>query len=244
METVNAKRGEPQVVVCGAGRIGGHLMQLLNEKQVSFVNARIDSQLGLLSKKSQIPSRLKVLVICISAGHKSKNGPRWQWDQILRGLVTQIQTQQLLIDSVVLVSSSRVYEAYQSGLVTAASEPSANSVAGQALISAEQQLLDCAVNTVILNCSGLYGIKYSRYTPIMLAAEDKPRFGVDAETIAYVLMQLVEDGLANKIMSQRLLLTDGQIYYKKQQLNFKADKAAIEKLAKHYRILLNSKVVL
>ena len=243
MATVSANITSPQVVVCGSGRIGGQLQQLLGSYQVPFMTARLDSQQGLYNAQAPLPTRFKVLVICISAGHKTNARRKpWQWDQILRGLVAQIESQQLQIESLVLVSSSRVFEAIECGIVTAATRPRANSAQGQALISAEQQLLSCQTNTVILNCSGLYGRDYSRYTPILLAAEDKPRFGIDAAEVAYLLAQLVSQGLASSLTSQRHLLTDGRTYYRHRQLNYADDKAAVEALAGRYRVLINSKV--
>lgn len=243
MDTVNVKP-TTQVVVCGAGRIGGRLRELLSENQVSYISARLDSRLGLLSSEGKLPSSFKVLVICISAGHKSANGPRWHWDEILQGLVAQIRSHEIQLESVILVSSSRVYESYETGLVTATSTPQANTTAGKALITAEQQLLSCPVKKVILNCSGLYGASYSRYTPIMLAAIDKPRFGIDADQVAHLLSQLVQQGIATELDSKRLLLTDETIYFQQQKLTLSRDKETVETLAQDHRILLNSEATL
>lgn len=243
MDTVSDKPAFP-VVVCGAGRIGSRLGELLHESKVPYIRARLDSRLGLISSEGELPSSFKVLVICISAGHKSANGPRWHWDEVLLGLVAQIRSQEIRVESVVLVSSSRVYESYDTGLVTATCTPQANSAAGKALITAEQQLLSCPMKKVILNCSGLYGASYSRYTPIMLAAKDKPRFGIDADQVAHTLSQLVQRGIVSALDSKRLLLTDEKVYFQQQKLTLSKDKETVETLAQDYRILVNSEAAL
>ncbi len=227
---------ESQIVLCGQGRIGARVGFLLAEKGIPYQIARIDPIEGICGTYKHI----KVLLICISAGQKRKQAARWLWKDIFSGLCRQVTSKTLTVEQIILVSSTRVYEAIESGFVTASTLPNADSEAGKGIIYAEQQLMALPVHLAILRCSGLFGELYPKYTPILMSAKDKPRFGINAEAVIARLVTVVQQAGINQFSSQVELITDGNVYYQSCCYEAQTEELFVAKLAKHHRILLNS----
>lgn len=223
------ERVAPSVLVVGNGRIGKNLSKSLINLGYECSSHRLDPNSGIdfHNYKSDLP---KILVICISAV-----GKNWTWDIVLNGLLKQISEGEICFSQIVLVSSTRVYEGYLKGIVTAQSHESVKSIKAIQILAAEKALLDCELNSWIIRCSGLYGEDYPKYTPIMRAAEDKPRSGVQTSQVVDSICELISEfemfGGKNGVQ----LLTDGFCYFKGRK--YKEDTNEVLQLSKQYRIL-------
>lgn len=231
-----------ELVICGRGRIGSALADSLRSLNIKVINdGRIDPELGLTFSGSNGVKNIELLIICISARQKSNNPQKWQWKNIFHGLVKQINSQQISVKNMVLVSSTRVYEGIKKGIVTAKTPPLALSEAGQGLLEAEKQLNTClGSNTLILRCSGLYGALYPVYTPILKAGEDKARCGVEAESVVQRLVEVVKSAQKNSLRPGVELLTDNKVYWEGKKFCFEQDIEQINLLAQTQRLLKNS----
>ena len=240
MVSVNVSQSAKSIVLCGKGRIGGALAERLERNNIGFVSARVNSDNGLYCPDGPLPRRIGILIICISAGQKSLNGPRWHWRDIFDGLVRQLSEDELEIDNIVLVSSTRVYEGLTNGLITASTNTSASSIGGQGLISAEQALIKTQVKVLVLRCSGLFGDLYPRYTPILKQGADRPRFGVEAEKVVDRLFKSIIDTIESNFCGGVELMTDGMAYYLGDKINLLANGETVSKLAEQFKIFVNS----
>ncbi|WP_444995742.1 hypothetical protein [Aliikangiella sp. IMCC44359] len=231
-----------ELVICGRGRIGGALAESLRSLNIQVINdGRIDSELGLIFSESCQVKNIGLLVICISARQKSNNPQTWQWKNIFRGLIKQINSQQISVKNIVMVSSTRVYEGIKKGIVTAKTTPEVLTEAGQGLLEAEKQLNTCfGINLLILRCSGLYGALYPVYTPILKAGEGKVRCGVEAESVVQRLVDVVKHSQKNNLRSGVELLTDNKVYWGGKCFCFEQDTEQINLLAQTQRLLKNS----
>ena len=156
------------------------------------------------------------------------------------GLSKQLQDGVLKVENIVMVSSTRVYEAIERGLVTANTLPRGISSRALGLIAAEQRLLQSPANVCLLRCSGLYGDLYPVYTPILSKGESRPRFGIDANQVIERLYQVVKASLVEPLESQIELLTDGKVYFEGRVFSWPVDRTQVIALAEEFRILLNS----
>ncbi|MET1256323.1 hypothetical protein [Aliikangiella maris] len=237
METVKNK---PSIVLVGKGRIGLALSEELTANGLNFQHARIDCLKGLFFPDDDFISSIQVLVICISARQKSKQGPSWSWHQIFEGLSAQIAAGKLVVQNLIFVSSTRVYEAIDKQIVNAKTSPKTHSEGGEGLAVAENILLRAVNNTYIMRCSGLYGDLYPVYTPILLSGKEKARFGIDAAEVVSKLAQLVKSAIYQDLQKTIALLTDTFVYYEGACLNWEKDFSQIKKLSRTFRILQDS----
>jgi len=241
----SVKQRPLNLVVCGHGRIGGALLEKLGvqELPVSVWRARIDPEQGLYCQEATLPAQIDLLIICISAGQKSKPSTRWQWRQIFAGLTRQLHSGAVTVKNIVMVSSTRVYEAIEQGIVTAHTSASSCSEQGKGLVIAEQELMALPAQVRILRASGLYGVGYPVYRPILKAGLTKPRFGVDSAEVVARLYQSVVAAIDGRFCGQIEVLTDGGVYFEGECFYWPEDRPRIEVLAKQYRILLNSTAI-
>ncbi|TQV74643.1 hypothetical protein FLL45_06680 [Aliikangiella marina] len=245
MEPVNANQS-PSIVICGQGRIGGSLIDILQSQNIDYLSARLDVASGLCTRQQndpQLPHEIDLLVVCISARHRGGGKSSWQWNNIFNGLIKQIDAGEISVTSLVMVSSTRVYEGYDCGLIKASSETRALSAQGEGLVAAESALINSPINTLILRCSGLYGALYPVYQPILLSGKDKPRFGVDADKVVERLFLVVKQVLTHQFKPGIELMTNGNLYFKGEVLTWPRDKKHIENLARTHRVLINSSTV-
>lgn len=231
---------QANIVICGQGRIGGELVKKLEEESIAFSLARIDSLKGLYAE-NELPQAIDLLVVCISARHRGQEKASWEWSTIFNGLIQQLHVGDLSIANIVMVSSTRVYEAYKSGIVAASKETRAGSPQGKGLAGAEKQLIASPMKALILRCSGLYGSLYPIYQPILFSGRDKPRFGIDAQKVVERLLITVKQVLTRQFEPGIELMTNGNVYFDGEVYTWPKDKKAIENLAENYRILINSK---
>lgn len=229
---------DKNIILCGKGRIGGKIAQIFDEKNIQYKSARIDSEKGLLS--SVRGEMIDLLIICISAGHRREGSARWSWQDIFHGLEKQVINNDVVIKNVIMVSSTRVYEAYDNGIIDASSPTKTNTENGLAIQHAENILSKVSDSCRLLRCSGLYGESYKVYEPILKSGRDKPRFGVLVEVVIERLYQLTKDLLVGNFNSGNELLTDGYAYFEGKCLQWQADEKYIEELSQSFRILKKS----
>jgi hypothetical protein len=226
-------------VIVGQGRLGrlirGKLKQSvtvasLDESKGILIDTppSIDVQAAINNQSSgekKLPLLLiKRLIVCISAKPRLRQPSvldpnavevlserrRWSWHTIFNGIEAQINSQQLRIDSLIFVSSTRVYDGIERGVVTASTEPLAGSLRASTLIHAEQQIARLAAQFHIVRCSGLYGNGYHTFQQILETSEDgKLRFGVNINQVAEKIEQLTR---VVENFSSIELLTDGYCY--------------------------------
>lgn len=220
--------------ICGKGRIGAKVYAKLTELGHQPDYYRIDPQLGLTNYSEKLPDVIDLLVISISPAKSQK---KWQWNEIFSGLNQQIKNGEIVIKHIIYVSSTRVYDGIESGLVSASSRTIAGSEKAHELYHAEQALQAMCECVSVIRCCGLIGNGYEKYQSILETAEDRPRFAVDIEDVIRLIISKATD---NNARSSITLLTDGKVHYKKQAYLFDEDKAFIETLAKEHKILVNS----
>lgn len=223
-----------EIGICGKGRIGAKVFAKLTELGFQPEHYRIDHQLGLTSYSENVPNVIDLLIVCISP---AKSQQKWQWKEIFNGLNRQVKNGEITIKRVIYVSSTRVYDGIESGLVSASSQTIPGSEKAHELYQAEQALQSLSKSVCIVRCCGLIGNGYEKYQSILETAEDRPRFAVDIEDVTRHIISKATD---NNARSSITLLTDGKVHYKKQIYLFDEDKALIETLAKEHKILLNS----
>lgn len=220
--------------ICGKGRIGAKVASKLIEKGQSVSHFRIEPNLGLTPLDGSDEQVLDLLIICISS---AKSQSAWSWSNIFSGLKTQMRSKQVIINRIIFVSSTRVYDGITHGLTNAETPADPISEKAKSLLYAEQQLLDTCSDVAILRCSGLIGLGYEKYEAMLKTAKDRPRFGVD---IAQVVELIVE--MSNKPDRTSIdVLTNGNVYYQNKVYSFDSEEIEIVKLAKEYKILINSK---
>lgn len=244
--TLTSAKGDTIIplVICGRGRIGGKLAKRLNAEGIHYQTARLDRQQGLLLTESQARITINLLVVCIAPRLTSQSLPEWCWNEILAGMLEQLAAGTLAINNLVLVSSTRVYDGIHKGLVSAATASYSFSKKGAQIIHAETQLLSAIKNVRILRCAGLYGSCYQQYLPIMLAATDQPRFGIDWMTVVERLFELVMCTREQDLTRGIELLTDGKLYFQGKSFKTESELKRIEEMIPGARILLNSRAVL
>ncbi|TQV88962.1 hypothetical protein [Aliikangiella coralliicola] len=240
METVNDRVPEKQIVLCGQGRIGRQLAAKLKALNIQFSLARLDQNKGLIPAIGELPRSLKLLVICIAPGRSQNNEPRWYWDKILSGLNTQLSAGKLIVDNIILVSSTRVYDGIERGIVTAQTPAKGVTQKAKQLIAAEKQLFEFRASVRVLRCGGLYGDAYPTYTPIMLKAADKPRFGIDSIQVVNRLVELTLLVLTGDFLPGIEVLTDGKVYFEGECYDASCHGVAVKQLSLKSKVLISS----
>ncbi len=223
------------IVIVGTGRVGKPLKSRLVEQGHKAYSARLDPEKGLQLEQTiekQMPLNLDALVICVSAAGKS-----WRWDTLLNGLVAQIKSQKVVAKKIILVSSSRVHEVNQ-GLITAEMPVNPVSLKTQQIVAGEKALFNSSPNVWLLRCCGIYGDDYPKYTPIMLAAKDKPRCGVTSQLIIERLLTLINQ---QSWQSGIEILSDGFCYFEGEKIAI--DDQRVAQISLNHRVLKSSQTV-
>lgn len=228
-----------KIVLCGQGRIGLPLSQRLKANNIDFEFSRLDPKRGLVSS-SVLEQPIKLLVVAIANGQRGGNTPAWYWHEIYDGLLQQLDEGSIQIENIVMVSSTRVYDGIDTGIVSAQTPAESVSEKGEQLIDAEKVLLGSSMKARILRCSGIYGEGYHQYKPIMREAKGRCYFGVDVESIIQRLYECVRGSLQNNYVQGIELLTDDKVYYEGRALNFEQDLRQVLLLSQQFRILKNS----
>jgi len=201
-----------QYVQVGQGRLGGLIAKAVEAQFSNIHFAKIDQAQGLLNQAGlPLTGTIERLVICISPG-KQKN---WSWLNILQGLESQLHAGDLIVHQLIFISSTRVYDGIDFGLITAKTKAVAKSPTGLELLKAEQMIKSFANNVHILRCSGLYSEYlpiYQKYFEILLAKSNKIRFGVNVEQVVDKVLEFVLPLNTVKQASSYHLLTDGHCY--------------------------------
>ena len=221
-----------RIVICGKGRIGRPLAQELFDKGCKPEFGYIDPDNGLIGV--QLDKPIDKLIICISSAGKT-----WSWDGVFAGLKQQVVENALLINQVIYVSSTQVYDGIETGLVDELTTPVAGSARARDLLTAEAMIQTIAKSTYIIRPSGLYGTDYQRYQPILLAAEDKPRFGTHQQAVVDRLTELTQ---LKRYSNGAEILTDGNLYFKGAKVKCEKHSDKVLELSQQYRVLLSSKI--
>jgi nucleoside-diphosphate-sugar epimerase len=225
-----------KIVLCGQGRIGLPLSKKLQANNIDVEFARLDPKQGLVFK-SEFDQPINLLVVAIANGQRGDKTPAWYWHEIYDGLIEQLDENLLQIENIVMVSSTRVYDGIQSGVVSAQTPAESSSDKGQQLIDAEKVLLRSSMKAKLLRCTGIYGEGYSQYEPIMREAKDRCYFGVDVNAIIQRLYECVKLSIEGNYVQGIELLTDDKVYYNGRELDFEQDLKQVLFLSQQFRIL-------
>jgi len=193
-------------VQVGKGRLG---RVIANRVKQTAVFAKIDADLGLqIPAFSEQKYVIENLVICISPSTKNS----WDWADILKGILQQVLIGQLKINRLIFISSTRVYEGIERGIVDATTQAISKTSKGVSLLAAEKIVAQIAQQYHILRCSGLYGEGYKKYLSILSQCKkEQTRFAVSIEQVAdEVVGKLAQ---ATSEPSSCTLLTDGYCYF-------------------------------
>ena len=218
----------------GKGRLG-RLIAAQVEKQInaSIQWGRLSHEDGIqLGQSKNTNITINKLVICISPTENSN----WNWNNIFYGLKKQHQLGKIEINQLVLVSSTRVYDGIDKGLIDAATPPTPISEKAKALFTAEQEAMSIAKYHHIIRATGLYGQGYSKYKKILTTSSnhEKFRFGVDISQVAKEVSELLFQLHCQNSMS---LLTDNYAYQNGEVFSYEQ----AEKYSHSKRILKNSR---
>lgn len=235
----------------GKGRLGNliaeHVLrELSNTSKVQF--ARIDAQAGLTDPDGvPLNAVINCLVICVAPGRSGC----WQWHQLLLGMLKQKACGGLKINKLIFVSSTRIYDGIEQGIIAVETPPKAKSERGKQLLMAENQIKQLAKNYHILCCSGLYGGSYQKYWSILSPELDastmdssveaslphktsaeitQPRFGVHVDSVAQAVVHRIGLDCSNSSYS---LLTDGYCYFE----GYKIPVEKVRDFCEKYRLL-------
>lgn len=225
-----------QLAICGQGRIGARVTEKLRAQGHQVDVLRLDKEKGLYSQNATVPTRIEVLIICISSA-KAKG--LWDWTNIFNGLEQQVRLGQIKINNLIFVSSTRVFDGIDSGLVTSQTKPQSNSERGQKVILGEEALKKVCSNLHLVRCSGLIGGGYDSYRPILSVAKDRPRFAVEVENVKQFIIDQIALILTQTLSQSTSLLTDGKAYFEQRCYDVVKDKEKVIELSKHFRILVN-----
>ncbi len=222
----------------GTGRLGSAITRAIESESklaglltsAARANSRLDPKNGLcLVGVSAQTVKIDKLLICIAPGIDKK----WRWNEIFNGLAQQVLQQQLTINELIFISSTRVYDGILNGIVTAKSPVKAQTDRAKGLVFAEKQLVQLANSHCLLRCCGLIGEPYQRFQEILKQPDDKVRFAVDIEQVAKkVVERLINKPTANQFS----IVTDGGCYYRGRRMTF--EEAAF--LSSGHRLLKQS----
>ncbi|MDQ7049541.1 MAG: hypothetical protein Q9M92_08355 [Enterobacterales bacterium] len=241
------KRQRIDLLQVGQGRIGQRLFNCLKQtkqKLPSIQLARLDHKLGLLNLESDKYYQINQLVICIAPPAILSMAAKSQfWKQIFAGLHKQVQSGQLVIQQLYFVSSTRVYDGIKCGMVKASSSTHSDSTMGQALIFAEQMLMNLSRQCYLFRAVGLVGESYPKYQTFLKLQDNKLRFTIaDWQLVDQMILQikLNQDSACGDQSSQdyhAFLMTDGQGYINGQVLSLPAWQQQVEAIKGHQRWL-------
>ena len=186
---------------------------IVNKINQEIVFARINTNDGLQVQNLQAQNLIiEHLVICISPSSKNI----WDWINILQGVLQQVLTGQLKINRLVFISSTRVYDGIERGIVEASTQAVSHSHKGKSLLAAEQLIPQLADQYHILRCSGLYGEGYQKYLAILSECrKQQTRFAVSLDEVAEEVVSKIENGN----QSSCSLLTDGYCYFEGKKIS-------------------------
>jgi len=83
-----------EIILCGQGRMGQGLSQLLDNEKIDYDYARLDVEKGLISK-SNLSNPINLLVIAMANGQRGDRQPPWYWHEIYQGLIRQVINREL-----------------------------------------------------------------------------------------------------------------------------------------------------
>lgn len=228
--------------ICGQGRLGGRVAAILAAAGSPPLAMRLSREQGLLLPLAKPPLRIRSLILCLvprplqPLGDHGPQRASPAWAGLLDGLLAQVQRGEVVIDRLLHVSSTAVYEGYSSGWLTAETPPSGDSPRALALAEAEQRVRQLAFNTLVVRLTGLYGPGYERYQPLAMSF-DKARMGVDVRAAAALIAALLRRGIDGAATA---LVTDGQIYHQGQAYPTDPANPLLAALACQQRLLLPS----
>lgn len=226
-----------KVAICGRGRIGKGIIQQLTALSITPVECVLDPVVGLVARDKQALNNIDLLIVCIAPSSHNK---AWHWANVFEGLTKQVKAEHLTINNAILISSTRVYDGIETGIVDASMACQPSSEKAQQLLAGEQMLSKLVNHSAILRCTGLIGEGYEKYQEILSQARDKARFAVDISAVINKVTELVKLAHSDKMGARLALLTDGKVHFEQRALDLSSLEVA--KLAERYRILVNSEV--
>lgn len=223
------------IAICGQGRIGTKVSDELSQQGHKLDIVRLDKDLGLVSPSGAVSGDIELLIICISS---AKKRGIWDWSNIFDGLIKQVSQGELTVKDIIFVSSTRVYDGIETGLVSAQTPAKSNSDRGKRLLTGEQKLEQACANLHLIRCSGLIGQGYDSYQPILREAQDKPRFAINTEKVIELIVQQAQLLIDKTHVAAITLMTDGKAYYQQKSYDLAKDKAIVTELAQQFRVLV------
>lgn len=227
----------------GRGRLGEQIAQKYLQSQEAkgikngrnrVVYSRIDTVSGLeIANQQSERMVIEKLVICIAPGSEKK----WQWATIFGGLCQQVKSSHVVINELIFISSTRVYDGYLTGVVSANDKPIAVSERAKSILIAESRLSGIANNVSILRCCGLVGEEYTYFAQLLTQPTDKVRFAIDISKVADRVVEILE---LSQSSNRVAILTDGYCYHNGLKLLLIE---ALELQTKH-RLLRKGEVVI
>lgn len=231
-----------ELAICGQGRLGGRVAAILTAAGRSPLALRLSREQGLLVPQAKPPLLIRRLILCLvprplqPLGDHGPQRASPAWAGLLDGLLGQVQRGEVVIERLLHVSSTAVYEGYSRGWLTAATPAAGDSPRALALTEAEERVRQLAHNTQVVRLTGLYGPGYERYQPLAMSF-DKARMGVDVRAAAALIAALSCRDVAGAATA---LVSDGQIYYQGQAYPADPANPLLAALARQQRLLLPS----
>lgn len=216
--------------LCGQGRLGSRVRDLLEAEGVEVVPVRLDSNRGLPA------GDIDTLMVCVAPGPAVPAGqrPAW-WRGLFDGLSRQVQDGERRLRRLLFVSSTRVFDGAPPGRVDGGGAAIPESEAALALATAERAALALAAQACCVRLAGIYGGEYAVYDPRAFSM-DRPRHGVDVDAAARALVRLV----AETRWPAFHLLSDGQVYWRGRAYPW--DSAEAEALARDWPVFCPSRI--
>lgn len=139
---------------------GNHVVYGLARRQPASTCAggitRITADLTRPETLLAIPQDVSHVVYCVSADASTESAYQSSYFDGLRNLVDQLATHPVM-PRILFVSSTAVYGRATEGLVDENTPAVADRFNGKIMLAAEQMLLGCVDNSVVLRLSGIYG---------------------------------------------------------------------------------------
>ncbi len=221
-------------VICGQGRLGRQVADLLTAAGRPLLPARLSATDGLTGLPTATTD-IALLVLCLVPRHPPEQSG---WLGLLDGLLAQCARGELHIGRVVLVSSTAVYECHRTGFVDAQTPVQPASARSEGLIDAERKTAQLSADHAIIRLAGITGPGYERYDPCSMSAE-VPRHAVDVRAAAELIARLA---LQPTAAGQIALVTDGCVYVQGQPIPANRDEPALISLAAAHRLMLPSHI--
>jgi len=204
----------------GQGRIGSLLKRSLDSHSTQAIHlSRLDPPLGLTGLSEPTGYLIENLIICIAPSRKLSVTNKIEfWQNVFVGLQQQVKSGYLVIRRIFFVSSTRVYDAIQSGIIEASTRVQSDSDMGQALIDAEFMLSKLTLQCHCFRAAGLVGQKYPKYQQYLRLQDNKLRFAIiDWQLVELITEQVISLQQTSLQKNQKTcyyyLATDGEGYF-------------------------------